>query len=190
MRHNVRPFVTVYKYRPSKSRKSCLWDTDQPEKASSKLLPVRASVVTPPANERDESYSAAMRAADAVFGGKAVEPIPIPASSSAPTGRVLPCLLQADSAIVSRRQAPEETRRPRKATRSSAQETRKASTPEIQVMPLVTKPSVEPSATSAFDATHAPTTPRKRSRIQTRWVRKTDLKPGEKWKRRLCEAAR
>lgn len=194
MRQPVRPFITAYKYRSSKTRASRAWDVEEPEKVDSKPSPVGLGADQSPKSERGVSYSAAMAAADALFGGAAPDPVAPLAPSSVASGRILPSLLQA------REQSSLETEPARKAPRASVTtkpkkttppEPQKAKAPAPRSKPVVAERAVEPAPVlTTADIESATPASRGRSSIQGRWVRKTELKPGEKWKRRLCEPAR
>lgn len=186
MRQPIRPFVTEHKYRSSKSRTS-QWYVAQAETSSPMQPLIKPAADMPPVIEQDISYTDALAAADAVFGRKAVEPRATPAPS---TGRILPCLLQSNEQAAAQRETP---KRASRALRAPSQ--RVAKTAEGGTRIAASK-AVE--AKKAIELSPPPTTPdiqtaspiRERSSIQNRWVRKTQLKPGERWKRRLCEAAR
>jgi hypothetical protein len=194
MRQPVRPFITAYKYRSSKTRASRAWDVEEPEKVDSKPSPVGFGADQSPRSERGVSYSAAMAAADALFGGAAPDPVAPSTPSSAAPGRILPSLLQA------REPSIHETEPARKAPRASVKakpkkaispEPQKTKAPATRSKPVVAQRAVEPAPVlTTADIENAAPAPRDRSSIQGRWVRRTDLKPGEKWKRRLCERAR
>ncbi|PPD41671.1 MAG: hypothetical protein CTY15_13240 [Methylocystis sp.] len=130
----------------------------------------------------EEDYAAAMAAADAVFGVKEAEVVALEEPSNVPTGRILPCLLQTEE----RSTPPAE--KPRKAHRAAR--VMKASKPEA-VKAVVSTPLSEPAKRKASQLPVTTSigsvaeTQRERSSIQDRWVRKTELRPGEKWKRRL-----
>lgn len=183
MRQPVRPFITAYKNRSSKSRTSRPWDIDDPEKVLPKPLPVDLSADAPAMSGLDADYLAAMAAADAVFGGKAVELVALQGPANIPTSRILPCLLQDEAQLAS---PAEEAKKPRRAPRAVKPLGRKAVKP-----PAIAKKVIEPSQIIGTpEIPNVPATRRERSSIQIRWVCKTELKPGEKWKRRLCKAAR
>lgn len=180
---------------------------------------IEASLFSPPppaprASNPSDAYEAAMRAADAVFGKNLPTPAP---GSSAPMGRVLPSLVEtsvfadepeplaapATDEVKPRRGRPpgKAKKQPIAANESPAAKTlravpaKRASAPVrptpallLDATPLA-QPPVDVVALPESSAA-APSGQRERRSIQKRWVLKTALKPGEKWKRRLCEAAR
>lgn len=162
MRHNIRPFVTVHKNRWSKSRKSSLWGARLLEEADA---PANGSAV-PPLQERYPASTTSL------FSSGQVGEAP----SAAPTGRILPCLLE----IASQKEPPDNVRQVRATKRRKAVDTK-------ALQPGVTE---RPVAEVEVATKQGPLPPRRVSRIQDRWVRKTELRPGERWKRRLCDAAR
>jgi hypothetical protein len=185
MRQPMRPFITAYKNRSSKSRTSRPSNIDDSQKAISRPLPLDLSANAASASGLDASCSEAWATADALFGGKGVEVVEPPKPH---TRRILPCLLQPE-AIAS---TEEETKKAQRAPRVVKQLGRAKATaidhPSKAV--LITK-AVEPSPIVVSpDVANAPAARRERRPIQNRWVRKTELKPGEKWKSRLCDAAR
>jgi hypothetical protein len=192
MRHNVRPFVTVYKNRSSKSRKSNLWGTHLLGEADSKPSPAAASAVPHPMIKPEERYPAPRRlAAQEIFSsGRAAEPIATIAPSAAPTGRILPCLLQSDGQIAPQKEPSENVRRARATKKRIKVEAIDTKAPEPRVKASSTDRPVAAVETPHSAARQDSAPPRRGSRIQDRWVRKAELRPGERWKRRLSDAAR
>lgn len=186
MRQPIRPFVTEYKSRSSKSRTS-QWYVDQPETNSPKQPLIKPAADTPPVLEQDISYTDALAAADAVFGRKAVEPLATPAPS---TGRILPCLLQSNEQAAAQRETPKRASRAPRAPSQGVPKTAKAGTLIAASKPVGAEKAAELSPPPATPDIQTASPIRERSSIQNQWVRKTRLKPGERWKRRLCEAAR
>ena len=192
MRRTVRPFITEYKSRSSKSRVSRMWDIDELENTSLKSPSIEASTFARPASLPSDIQRDAINGADAVFGNKAVEVDVSPTPSIAPAGRILPCLLQnIDAAAASPSEATKLTRRARTTGKVAKKlpigRTKPVSRPRREIaMPSVETPATELIADKSLDVP----TRRERSAVQRRWVRKTELKPGERWKRRLCDAAR
>ncbi len=184
MRQPIRPFVTAYKNRSSKSRAS-QWYAGQPDANSPERSLIAPAADTPPVLEQDMSYADALAAADAVFGGNALEPIAGPPS---PSGRILPCLLQYNEQSAAKGETLKKTSRTPRAPKLLAPKTGKTSAPPNKT--TAAKKAVEPSPPPATPDIQSASSTRERSTIQTRWVRKTELKPGEQWKRRLCQAAR
>jgi hypothetical protein len=135
-----------------------------------------------------------LKAADAVFrrsGSAASGPETAP-SSNAPAGRILPSLIAAEDApAVRSADADEKVRRgrgPGKAERSSPVRRQK---PALQPKSEVARVAVERRAENSSPEMSPVSRPRReRRRIQKRWVLETELIAGEKWKRRLHQAAR
>lgn len=190
MRQPTRPFITAYKGRSSKARTSNPWKIE--EAASAGAGPSINDVRAPsaPGVERDASYLAALEAADAVFGARAAEPPPVPRATSAP-GRVLPNLLQEDVAsALPARGALTKTRRARQPAKVAkavpAEPTKAKPRTAAPAPPTPPTPAVEaPRPEITIDAS-----PRAISMIQRKWVLKTELKAGERWKRRMSRFAR
>jgi hypothetical protein len=191
MRHAVRPFITEYKNRSSKSQASCKWDVPEPEFTRPEAPSADVGAFSPPERRHEDGYLSALQAADAIFDAKPVATM-VATPPSAPAGRILPCLIQEGRAAVpSANRSPKTTRQvpgASKAQKKLPAET-SAATPvhasEIAAV-AVARPPIQLSAEASLDAG----TRRERSGIQERWVRKAELKSGEKWKRRLHEAAR
>lgn len=186
MRWSARPFITEYKSRSSKSSASASPSVD----AANKPDPIpsflqRGAVVMPRINAED-AYRAALKAADAVFGGgNAATLLREEASSlNVHVSRALPSLIADDDALTVRAGKDGE-----KARRGSKLSTVKGpSTAGQEKQPLPRK-NAEPDVV-AEPAEKVPASHRERSSIQKRWVLGTELKSGQKWKRRLCKAAR
>ncbi len=187
MRRTARPFITEYKSRsskPSASPSPNIDAADKPDPIPSFLH--RGAVVTPQTNA-EGAYQAALKAADAVFGrGSSATLFQEQAPSAAvQEGRVLLSLVDNDNALtvrsgkdgekarrkskVSTAKSPSSARQEKQSLRS-----RKAAKPDV-----VAEPAEEVSVSH-----------RERSSIQKRWVLGTELKSGQKWKRRFCKAAR
>jgi len=137
---------------------------------------------------------AAMRAADAVFGVSKVATLEIenPPSSVFPVSRVLPSLIDEDDALTVRlREADKKRYRGRKPGKFATASIVRRQERVIQPQHTVTLGPIEPSVAN-LDPEQAlvPVRRRERSSIQKRWVLKTELKAGEKWKRRLHNAVK
>jgi hypothetical protein len=97
MRPPIRPFITEHKGRLPKSRASKPLDNGDAENAGrDPALGDPNSLATSP-TEQDAAYAAALEAADAIFGGKAVQRPEVNSTSKPSPGRVLPDLLQQKS---------------------------------------------------------------------------------------------
>jgi hypothetical protein len=191
---------------------TAVFETPQPRVETNDFLPPPP----PPtrASNPSDAYEAAMRAADAVFG-KNLQTVPIVPGSGAPVGRVLPSLVEtsvfsnvepADQEVKKRRGRPPGkankppavlTKKPA-ATAKRPSPVKRASTPKpvnrpvpepqfFEAPPINRQPAV---VNSAGDDGAVVLRSRPRRPIQERWVLKTALKPGERWKRRLCGPAR
>jgi hypothetical protein len=194
MRPTVRPFKIEFKSPSSRSTpmRPPRGDDADKDRATPSFLDVGAFTAGRAQHAND--YEAAMKAADAVFG-RVAPAIPSPEtspSSNAPTGRVLPNLIENGDALAFRlAEADEKPRRERVTGKA------KAASP---VRP--TRPAVKPASAMARDSAArtpteiAPVAPiaaapnHERRSIQKRRLLDAELKAGEKWKRRLCKAAR
>ncbi|CAN2532461.1 hypothetical+protein [Methylocapsa aurea] len=223
MRRIVRPFVKEFKSRSAKAAAGRLPLLEETTAAEPKPAFLDLASFAPRVVERethhDDTYEAAMKAADLVFGKK-IEP-----AADAPlatTGRVLPSLVETAAPQpelleepvrrkrgrppgvkkaaepVSEAEAP--IRRPRRAPKEAAP----VSAPALALAPALAPapaprrspaPSpvavmAQPSVPVAVAAEVATTSRRVRRSIQLRWVLGTELQAGERWKRRLPQAAR
>ena len=233
MRRIVRPFVKEFKSRSAKAAAGRLPLIEELAAAEPKPAFLDIASFAPRVVERethhDDSYEAAMKAADLVFGKK-IEP----ATAEAPlapttTGRVLPSLVEA---VAPEPETAEPVRRGRGRPRGSKKVAEPAAETPIRrarrapaeaapalalVAPALVAPAlVVPASSSAPARRRSPAPPpiaaiaqqspapvavalaadvattgrRVRRSIQLRWVLGTELRAGERWKRRLPEAAR
>jgi hypothetical protein len=145
-----------------------------------------------------DDYETAMKAADAVFGrSHAIAPEPI-APSNAPTGRVLPSLIENVEALSVQSAAPEE--RPRRGPVAKKAEAAPPVRVKSRMMPK--RPTVRPESVAPQDfvepaaivpPSNKPTAAepdREPRSLRKRRLLDAELKAGERWKRRLCKAAR
>lgn len=209
MRHPVRPFLIEFKTRSSKPAVP-----RAPRAASAAVKTSAAKSSAPPAfpafldvsafnstrSGHGEDYESAMKAADAVFGRA---PVSAPGSvnaADAPTGRVLPSLVETTAAPL----RPVETPRPvptaKKAKMTASPPALKPprlKTPKLRPERVATREPATPAPTElaalapsavAGAATSAPDHKSRSSR--KRRLLDAKLKVGERWKRRLCKAAR
>ncbi|MBY6240231.1 hypothetical protein [Methylosinus sp. Sm6] len=242
MRRPIRPFVKEYKSRSAKPVSRAGADDAASEPTPRFLEPPPRFLEPPPASPRvrdaDDSYEAAMRAADLVFGKKAppappqaevafspqqpqpalaqgdvllvAEAAPAEAPALRPTGRILPSLIEADVLPPREPEPPARKRgRPRKVAPPppasdeaerpvvAAPAPRKPRRPAPLVAPLPIFAESDDEAEldeeifdEEFEEERTPAGPRRLSRIQARWVRRTELMAGEKWKRRLPHSSR
>ncbi|WP_159727161.1 hypothetical protein [Methylosinus sp. Ce-a6] len=208
MRRTVRPFVKEFKSRSAKTAASRLAPL---EEAAPEPKPAFLDVAafTPRAAEReaphDDGYEAAMRAADLVFGKKSASvEVAAPAAPVA-TGRVLPSLLETEAPTPSEPREPARRGPGRPRVKKSEEPTAAATPIRRPRRPAPTEPAQDrspapPIVVAAQPQPHAPifvsqaveneTSRRIRRPIQLRYVLKTELRAGERWKRRLPEAAR
>lgn len=187
----TRPFITAYKNRSSKSRPSDTWTIKETEsaKADSSLndLSALAAVEQTP----DAAYLAALKAADAVFGRDANEPPRVVRQPDRPpTGRVLPNLLEEN--VVGPRPARAASKKPPRARQPAKVKEAvhtKPKKPKRQALSTAPTPAAQPAKEREPEIV-VETSFRARRSIQKRWVLKTDLRAGERWKRRLGKFAR
>ncbi len=200
MRRPVRPFVTEFKSRSSKLSAQRAPKIADANKADATPAFLDVGVFAPGRNSHGDDYETAMKAADAVFGrsdAAALAPEPI-ASSNAPTGRVLPSLIENIDALTT--PSTETDKRPHRTP--VARKTKTASpippkSPERSKKPTVRLERVAPQdvakpaatepqlvASIAAEPDYELRSLKKRRRLDA------ELKAGEKWKRRLCKAAR
>jgi len=194
MRQPIRPFITEFKSRSSKSsapRPPTIEGADKDGQTPPFLDPgVFASRRTNPSDE----YEAAMRAADAAFGkSRSADPASGKAPTAvAPVGQVLRSLIDEDDPLTVRlKKADEKPRRGRPPGKGKTPSPAPRNKPPAQPQRKAAPSSVEqPIANRAPEQAIVSTARRERGSIQKRWVLKTELKAGEKWKRRLCKAVR
>jgi hypothetical protein len=150
------------------------------------------SVFTAGRSSHANDYEAARKAAEAVFA-RSVPAAPRPETNlplNAPVGRVLPSLIENIVAPAIRlAEADEKPVRGRAAGRANAASRVQIKKPTIQPEPAVMQDSVEQSATKIAPETLIAPDHERRS-LQKRRILDASLKAGEKWKRRLCKAAR
>ena len=194
MRRTVRPFIKEFKRRSLKSSAAYPPPIDDAGKNDPKPSVLDLGVFSTPANNPNDEYNAALKVADTLFGGRnlvAAAPENDP-SASPPVGRVLPSLIQEDDALTVRlREADEKTRRGRGAGKAMSPSPIRRKKPILQPESETARVSVErPAASPSVEISIASAPDRERRSIQKRWVLGTELKAGERWKRRLCKAAR
>ncbi len=192
MRRNIRPFVTVYKNRSTKSRKPNPWGTRLLEEAGLTQHPIKASDGPQSIDGPDKHSASTKLAAHEVFlSGQIIEPVATIARPACPTGRILPCLLQSDTQIASLKEPSKKVSRPRAKRKPSKIEGDNVKAACVRDEAIITKPALAPVERAAGHASlENDLSTRRSSRIRDRWVRKTEPRPGERWKRRLCGAAK
>jgi hypothetical protein len=193
MRQPTRPFITAYKNRSSKSRASDSWKIKEDESANAAPSLNELSALPAVEIEPDSAYLAALKAADAVFGREADKHPPVPPQPNRlPTGRVLPNLLQDDVVNAGPASAPSKSKKPRPGrppAKVKAPVQTAPKRPKRQAKAVTPTPSAQPARVSLPEIV-LETSPRARRAIREKWVLKTTLKPGERWKRRLVKFAR
>lgn len=197
MRRTVRPFVKEFKTRWSKSSKSRTAEPcpDKPHF----LQPFPTADETAPApNREDEDYLAALKAADAAFGMP--HQIASKGATSLPhVGRVLPSLVEEPlpdpvrssepkQKALAKRKAPSKNSSIAKVKKSAPTVKRKAAAPS-QTASAKSLIAIEPQS-RIFETSTDTASRREAKSIRKRWVQKSELGPGEKWKRRLSKHAR
>jgi hypothetical protein len=105
---------------------------------------------------------------------------------------VLPSLIDEDTPLTVRlKKADEKPRRGRPPGKGKTSSPAPRKQPPLPQKVKAARASVEqPIASIAPEQAIVSATRRERGSILKRWVLKTELKAGEKWKRRLCKAAR
>lgn len=196
MRRTIRPFVKEIKTRWSKSSKSRA-QTDSEMDKPRFTHPFPSVEATSQALDReDDDYRAALKAADAAFG----TPHQIASKDALPSphvGRVLPSLVEETASEPVYPPKPKEKlaaeRKPRKkgpiskAKKPASPAARKAPAPSQAPNAKLSTVAEQQSGNSVTQAD--PSTRREDRPLQQRWVLKTGLKAGEKWKRRLRKRA-
>ena len=193
MRHIVRPFKIEFKSRSSRSTPMRSPTGGDAGKESATPAFKNAGVFLAGRHGRANAPEAAIKAAHAVFG-RTSSPAPAPEAipaSNAPVGRVLPSLMENGGVLAVR---PAEV--DQKAGRSRAARKAKAASPARQrksPLPAENGVTFDPPKQAATKI--APETPtaapdRERRSAHKRRLLDAELKAGEKWKRRLCKAAR
>ena len=194
MRRTVRPFIKEFKTRSAKSSATHprpLGDTDND---GSKLSFLDLNVFTTCQNKFEAEHKEALTAADAVFGeGSPVAPLPKASPlSNAPVGRVLPSYIGEDDLLTVRlTEGDGKSRSGRSVGKVKSSSPIRLKKPTLRPESEVAGGFLERPATSfSMDILIVSTPHRDHRSIQKRWVLRTELKAGEKWKRRLCKAAR
>ncbi len=188
MRRPIRPFITEFKNHPPKSSAFLPQTLEGVDQVSAKQPVLDLGVSDTFKTNYDDGRAAALKAAEEVFGKSNVtEPIEVATpSSKTSSGRVLPSLVDKDDALTIRlMEADKKSRRGSrpKNDKTASSSKHKKHTPTSK--PVATQIFVEAStAASSAQPSNVSTSRRERSSIQKRWVLKTELKPGQKWKRR------
>jgi hypothetical protein len=194
MRPTIRPFKIEFKNRFSRSVPvhSPTVDEAGEDRAAARFLDV--GVFTAGRRSHANGYGDARKAADALFS-RSVPAAPAPETaplSNAPAGRVLPSLIEnGDVLAVRLPDADLKPRRSRVAGKAKASSPVHPKKPTVQTESDVTQDSVVQTAMEIPpEAPIAAAPDRERRSIQRRRLVDAELKAGERWKRRLCKAAR
>jgi hypothetical protein len=194
VRRTVRPFIKEFKTRSAKSSAAhpqLIGDADDDGSRPSFL---DLDVISTRQNNFDDELKVALTAADAVFGrGNPVGPLSETSQlSNAPMGRVLPSLIGKDDPLAVRiTEGNGKSRRGHRIGKLKSPLPIRRNQRTLQPKSDVARAFLErPDASFSPDISVASAPQREHRSIQRRWVLKTELKAGEKWKRRLCKAAR
>ena len=194
MRRTVRPFIKEFKTRSAKSSATHPQPIGDADNDGSKPSFLDLNVFTTRQNKFEAEHKEALTAADAVFGeGSPVAPLPKASPlSNAPVGRVLPSLIRDDDVLSVRlTEGDGKSRSGRNVGKVKSPSPIRLKKPTRQLESEVARVFLERPATSFSQDILIVSAPRRdRRSIQKRWVLRTALKAGEKWKRRLCKAAR
>ena len=194
MRRSVRPFIKVFKNRSPKSSATHPRPISDADNDASKPSFLDLSVFRTCQNKFDDEHKVALTAAEAVFG-RSNPAAPLPKASplsNSPVRRVLPSYIAEDDLLTVR------------LTEGDGRSCGGRSVGKVKTFfPIrLKKPTLQPESEVASGYLEWPPTRlspdilivssphRERRSIQKRWVLMTELKAGEKWKRRLCKAAR
>lgn len=194
MRHTVRPFIKEFKTRSGKSPAAHRQPTGYTNNDGSKPSFLGLNVFLPRQNNFDGELKVTLTAAEAIFRrGNPVDTLPETSQlSNAAVGRVLPSLIGEDDPLPVRlTDGDGKSRRGHRIGKVKSPLPIRRNQRTLQPKSDVARVFLErPDANCSPDILIASTPLRKRRSIQKRWVLKTELKAGEKWKRRLCKAAR
>jgi len=194
VRHTVRPFIKEFKTRSAKSSAAHPQLISDADDDGSKPSLMGLNVLSTRQNNFDDEHKVALTAADAVFGrGSPVAPLPETSPfSNAPMGRVLPSLIGEDDPLAVRlTEGDGKSRRGRSVGNVKSSLPIRRKQPTLQPKREVARVFPEQPASSVPPDISIVSTPQQERRsIQMRWVLRIELKAGEKWKRRLCKAAR
>ena len=194
MRRTVRPFIKEFKSRSAKSSTAHPQLISDADDDGSRPSFLDLDVFSTRQNNYDDELKVALTAADAVFGrGSPVAPLPDTSPfSKAPTGRVLPSLIGEDDPLPIRlTDGDGKSRRGRNFGKVKSSLPKQRNQPTLQSKSELASGFLDRHGTSFSPDMLIVSPPhRERRSIQERWVLRTALKAGEKWKRRLCKAAR
>jgi hypothetical protein len=192
VRRTVRPFIKEFKTRPAKSSATHPQLISDAMDEGSKPWFFDLNAFSTRQINNDDELKVALTAADAVFGKSSpVAPLPDPLSN-VPVGRVLPSHIGEGDPLTARlTEGDGNSRRGRSVGKVMSSLPKRCKQPTLQPKGEVARVFMEwPAASFSPDILIVSTPHRERRSIQKRWVFRTELKAGEKWKRRLCKAPR
>jgi hypothetical protein len=194
VRRIVRPFIKEFKTRSAKSSAAHLRPTGDAGNDGSKPPFLGLNVFLPRQNNFDDELKVTLIAADAVFGKSSpVANLPETSQlSNAAVGRVLPSLIRENDPLPVRlTDGDGKSRRGRNAGKVKSSLPIRRKQPTLRPKSELASDFLEqPAASLSANILIVSMPLRKRRSIQKRWVLGSELKAGEKWKRRLCKAAR
>jgi hypothetical protein len=194
VRRTVRPFIKEFKTRSAKSSAAHQQLISDADNDGSKPSFLGLNVFSPRQNNDGDEHKVAFTAADAVFGrGSQVAPLSETSQlSNAPVGRVLPSLISENDPLPVRlTDGDRKSRRGRNAGKVKSSLPIRRKQPTLRPKSELASDFLEqPAASLSANILIVSMPLRKRRSIQKRWVLRSELKAGEKWKRRLCKAAR
>ena len=194
MRHTVRPFIKEFKTRSAKSSAAHPRPTGDAGNDGSKPSFSGLNVFSTRQSNNGDEHKVAFTAPDAVFGrGSPVAPLSETSQlSNAPVGRVLPSYIGEDDLLTVRlTEGDGKSRSGRSVGKVKSSSPIRLKKPTLRPESEVARVFLErPTTSFSTDILIVSTPHRDRRSIQKRWVLRTELKAGEKWKRRLCKAAR
>jgi len=194
VRHTVRPFIKEFKTRSAKSSAAHPRPTGDAGNDGSEPSFSGLNVFATRQSNNGDEHKVAFTAPDAVFGrGSPVAPLSETSQlSNAPVGRVLPSLIgEDDPSPVRLTDGDGKARRGRSAGNVKSSLPIRRKQPTFQPKGELASGFLEqPTESFSPDILIASGPQRERRSIQRRWVLRIELKAGEKWKRRLCKAAR
>ena len=194
MRSPPRSFKIEFKNRSPKSTARGGTATEDPGEKIPKpsFLDTRDFVAA--RSNRASGYDAVMEAANAVFARHVpASPVPeTPPLSSVPAGRVLPSLTDDSDPLATRlADADKKSRRKRVAGKAKAISSLRPAKTKAQPASAATQaPDEQATKETTPETRNVAAQDRPRRSIHKRRLLDAELKAGEKWKRRLCKAAR
>jgi hypothetical protein len=194
MRPTIRPFKIEFKNRFSRSTPMHSTTIDDAGKARTTAGFLDVGVFTADRRSDANGCGDARKAADTLFS-RSVPAAPAPetvSQSNAPVGRVLPSLTENSGALADGfAEADEQSRRSRIARKTRAAASPRSKNLVVQRESVMVLDSDERAVMEIpLEASIAAAPDHERRSIHKRCLLDADLKAGERWKRRLCRAAR